>query len=110
MITFDKMAKRVTGNMKGNKSFGPAFLQLISMFLQQILPKLLENCNQTAEGVVQTAGDPGRFQKFWLKRQTRTAFGRRTYKESGEEIIAATLKTVKKAKPAEISALYELVP
>ncbi len=109
MITFDTMAKRVAGNMHGNPRLNPAFIQLIAMFLQEILPKLLENCGETPESVVAAAKNPGRFQKFWLKRQTRKAFGRRTYREDGDAIAAATLKTTKKAKPAELAALYEQV-
>ena len=109
MITFDDMAKRVAGNMKGNPKIGPAFLQVIVMFLQEILPKLLENCGETPEGIVAAAKKPGRFQKLWLKLQTRKVFGRKVYREDGDEIMAATLKTTKKSQPAEIAALYEQV-
>ncbi len=109
MITFDKMAERVAGNMKGGHAGGGAFMQLLAMFLQEILPKLMENCAQTAKGVVQTAKNPGRWDKIWLKRQSRQTFGRRGHKEIGGDVIAATLKTVKKADPEEIDALYEQV-
>ena len=109
MITFDKMAERVAGNMKGGAAGGGAFMQILVMFLQEILPKLMENCAQTAKGVVAKAKSPGRWGKIWMKRQSRAVFGRRAHKEFGAEIIDATLKTVKKTKPAEIDALYEQV-
>lgn len=108
-MNLNTLAHRVASKTVTNPDeygINPAFIMLLMELFKVLLP-MLEDCNKTPKQAVAITKDPTRIELWLVKILTRKKLGRRTYREVGKEVVAATFKVGRELTPEEVADLYD---
>ncbi len=96
----------VSGNAQA--ALDPATItSFITMIMDLI--KQIQACRKTPAAATAAANAPNLFQKIILRRHVRGEMGQKDFRDHGDHVIHALLKTGANVTQAEIEALYKEV-
>jgi len=109
-MTFDQMANKVTSNVaNGPPQFDIAIILMIIEMLQNLIPILQDFCNKDPEDVIKMAKGPSWMERRVVKMEAIKVFGRRGYRQLGNDVCDAVFKTAAESTPQDIAELYQQV-
>jgi len=91
-----------------NKAIDPAFITLLMQIIMQLVASF-QNCKKppTPPEALAMAKNPTFLQKLVVRRSVINTLGRRGFREHGESVVSALLKTGKEVTETEVAELLD---